>query len=93
MTSQEVFLINACICVGFGVGGFLLRMTLEAWRDYHIEKALHEAQLIAPKRRYRRAQRAKPVIPREILIQFMNRLKRKKTAYMARIDGRWRNAA
>ena len=93
MTEVEAFVINFIICIGFGIGGFLLRMTLEAWRDYHIAKALHEAQQNAPVRRYRRAQRAKQAIPREILTQFMSRLKRKKTAYMTRIDGRWRNAA
>lgn len=93
MTNQEVFLINACICVGFGVGGFLLRMTLEAWRDYHIEKALHETQQLTRVRHYRYARHRKPVIPKEVLARFMTGLKRKKTAYMTRIDGRWRNAA
>lgn len=93
MTETEVFLINAMICIGFGIGGFLLRMTLEAWRDYHISKALHETQQDAHIRHYRRAQHRKPVIPREVLANFMHGLNRKKTATMARIDGRWRNAA
>ena len=93
MTEVEAFVINFIICIGFCIGGFLLRMTLEAWRDYHIEKALHETQQLTRVRHYRYARHRKPVIPREVLAQFMSGLKRKKTAYMTRIDGRWRNAA
>ena len=95
MTDQEVFLINAMICVGLGIGGFLLRIALECWRDYHISKALHEAGLqeTNPVRRYRRPQHRRQVVPREVLDRFMSGLKRRKTATMARIDGRWKNAA
>lgn len=93
MTEQEVFLINAVICVGFGIGGFLLRMTLESWRDYHVAKALHETRQEVRVRHYRYAQHRKPVVPKEVLTRFMSGLKRRKTATMARIDGRWRNAA
>ena len=95
MTETEVFVINFLICIGFGVGGFLLRITLECWRDYHVQKALYEAHLqdTNPVRRYRRAQHRKPVIPKDVLAKFAFGLGRKKTAVAARIDGRWKNAA
>ena len=105
MTDQELFLINAIICVGFGVGGFLLRITLEAWRDYHVGKALYEAHLQDPnpvrryrqeesgERHYRRAQHRQRMVPRDVLNRFLTTLRRNKRAAMTRIDGRWKNAA
>lgn len=92
MSETEVFVINFLICIGFGIGGFLLRMTLESWRDYHVAKALHETQQEVRVRHYRYAQHRKPVVPKEVLARFMSGLNRRKTATMARIDGRWRNA-
>ena len=105
MTETEVFVINFLICIGFGVGGFLLRITLEAWRDYHVQKALYEAHLQdtnpvrryrqeeSSERRYRRAQHRQRTVPRDVLTKFLATLRRNKRAAMTRIDGRWKNAA
>ena len=95
MTETELFVINFLICIGFGVVGFLVRLTLEAWRDYHVQKALYEAHLQEnnPVRRYRRAQHRKRMVPRDVLDRFQQALKRRKKAVMVCESGRWRNAA
>lgn len=95
MTETEAFLINCGLCVLAGIGGFLLRLTLESWRDYHVSKALHEAKLedINPVRHYRHAKHRKRMIPRNVLDKFMDSLKAKKRAIAVCESGRWRNAA
>ena len=95
MTEVEAFLINCGLCVLAGIGGFLIRLTLESWRDYHISKALHEARLqeTNPVRRYRRAQHRKRMVPKDVLANFKEALKRRKKAVMVCESGRWRNAA
>lgn len=95
MTETEAFLINCGLCVLAGIGGFLIRLTLESWRDYHVAKALHEAKLEDTNviRRYKHAKHRKRMIPSNILTKFMDELKSKKRAIVVCESGRWRNAA
>lgn len=89
------FLISLLMFMVAGFVGFMLRLALESWRDFCITKALHEAGLEQTQtaRRYRRAERHKKRIPREVLAKFQEALKRKKKAVMVCESGRWRNAA
>ena len=89
------FLISLLMFMVAGFVGFMLRLALESWRDFCIAKALHEAGLEQTQtaRRYRRAERHKKRIPREVLTKFQEALKRKKKAVMVCESGRWRNAA
>lgn len=93
--------LNVLICTLLVVLGFLARLALESWRDYHVNKALHAAKLAAareadPQHRYRRADRnarkssgRKLQLPREILQGIMEDIKTggKGKAYYD--HGRW----
>lgn len=91
-------------CMMAGVIGFLIRLALESWRDWHVAKALHEAQLERKTEadhvhRYRRMDRRKRQsankfqIPKEILADIKESLRNNGKAKAKYDHGRWIKAA
>ena len=97
----EVFyqLVTLVCLVG---AGMLIRQVLEAWKDYHVQKALHEQWVRDQKRseerhvRFRRADRRQEKqsgirqLPARVLQDIMHDLHDHGQAKVCCIGGRWK---
>lgn len=86
-----VMFLNIMTAVLFIGLGMLIRQILEVWKDWHVEKALYEAQHGV--KHYRAKPRHRRSIPKEVLAKFAKALREKKSARMVYDHGRWTNAA